>query len=118
MFFTRSTMFIEASRVLCAPILLLGSEKGSERIGMRMPRRCIAWGVVAFALWDAGIAWAQQNPLARGTITAPRFAVANRLPVVTLRPATGLSPFVAACGDTSGTLYVGAEVEPHIAVNR
>src|SRR4029079_12168747 len=84
---------------------------------MRMRRRCIAWGLVAFVLSDAGIAWAQQSPLARGTTTAPRFAAANRVPIVTLRAATGLSPFPDTCGDTSGTRYIGAEVEPHIAVN-
>jgi len=82
-----------------------------------MPLRRIAWGFVAVALAGAGGAEAQQNPLARGTVTAPRFAMANGLPVVTLRAATGLSPLPATCGDTSGTLYIGAEVEPHIAVN-
>jgi hypothetical protein len=30
---------------------------------------------------------------------------------------SGLSPFAAACGGTGGTSYVGAEVEPHLAVD-
>jgi hypothetical protein len=82
---------------------------------MRWALRSLAWALGAIAV--AGPVSAQQNPLMRGTSTAPRFAIQNGLPVVTQHIATGLTPFPANCGDTSGTLYVGAEVEPHIAVN-
>jgi len=79
-------------------------------------RRSLASAVAVAVFAFAGPAFAQQNPLARGTSTSPRFAIQNGVPIVTQRVATGLSPF-DNCGDTSGTVYPGAEVEPHIAVN-
>jgi hypothetical protein len=82
---------------------------------MRPALRRIAWGAVVTLLGSA--AQAQQNPLQRGASSAPRFATANRVPDVTQHAATGFSPFSPTCGDTSGTVYIGAEVEPHIAVN-
>lgn len=78
----------------------------------------IAWAVTAATL-AAGACdiRAQQNPLARGAVTAPRLAISlHQPPQTALRAATGLSPFTN-CGDTSGTNYPGAEVEPHVAVN-
>ena len=80
-----------------------------------MPRS-MTGAVASLVLACASAAHAQQNPLARGTQAGPRFAVQNTSPVVTQRVATGFTPF-GTCGDTSGTVYLGAEVEPHIAVN-
>ena len=58
------------------------------------------------------------NPAVRGTTTTPRVATQNRAPLqVTQRAASGTSPFPAGCGDTAGTVYIGAEVEPHVAAN-
>src|SRR3954468_16818803 len=39
------------------------------------------------------------------------------LPAVAPGAVSGLSPFPASCGGTGGTVYVHAEVEPHIAVD-
>ena len=58
------------------------------------------------------------NPAARGNVTTPRVATQNRAPLqVTQLAASGASPFPIGCGDTAGTVYIGAEVEPHVAVN-
>jgi hypothetical protein len=78
--------------------------------------RLVAVGFALVIVLSAAPGRAQQNPLARGTSTGPRFAMQNPVPSVTQRAASGLSPF-GTCGDTNGTVYIGAEVEPHIAVN-
>src|SRR5260221_14090372 len=86
---------------------------------MRSARRRTAWVCTAAALGlNAPALFAQANPAARGSITYPRFATLNRAPPqVTLTAVSGLSPFSPGCGDTNGTVYIGAEVEPHIALN-
>lgn len=58
------------------------------------------------------------NPAARASITTPRVAQQNRLPLQRSEAtASGASPFAAGCGDANGTVYIGAEVEPHVAVD-
>src|SRR5258706_4374250 len=123
MFLTRSTSCIEASRRFpSAPILLLGSGKGF-RIGngMRSIQRGVGLASVVCAVFlhSSPPALAQAtNPAARGTTMTPRVATQNRAPLqVTQRAASGASPFPLGCGDTAGTVYIGAEVEPHVAVN-
>jgi hypothetical protein len=66
----------------------------------------------------AHVAWAQTNPALRGSATTPRVAQQDRVaPAVAQFLVNELSPFAADCGDRNGTLYINAEVEPHIAVN-
>lgn len=63
------------------------------------------------------IAMAQQNPAVRGS-TAPRYAAQHRpAPSVAEHVASAASPFADSCGDLSGQLYIGSEVEPHVAVD-
>jgi hypothetical protein len=79
--------------------------------------RTAALACTLFAL-AAPSAHAQGNPAARGTSTTPRIAQQVRLPPQVAQFAvSGLSPFPAGCGDVTGTVYVNAEVEPHLAVN-
>src|SRR2546421_9547129 len=73
--------------------------------------------ILAGSLSIAGLAaMAPDNPAARGTV---HFGVAlqARSILASEHAVTGSSPFSATCGDRAGTLYVGAEVEPHIAVD-
>ncbi len=87
---------------------------------MPAARRRMAWFCIAGAagLSVASAPVAQVNSAARGSTTYPRVATLNRAPPqVTLTAVSGLSPFTPGCGDTDGTVYIGAEVEPHIAVN-
>src|SRR5512141_2523350 len=66
----------------------------------------------------AAPAFGQQNPATRGADATPRFALQARLAgAVVEHAASAASPFPDACGDRSGTLYIGAEVEPHIAAD-
>lgn len=62
-------------------------------------------------------AFAQDNPAARGADATPRFAQLGRTSAVAEAVASVASPFSPTCGDRSGTLYINAEVEPHIAVD-
>jgi hypothetical protein len=73
---------------------------------------------IAASLAPPVVSAQSQNPAVRGPNTTPRVATANRLPLVlSERVVTGFSPWPATCGDTNGTLYIGAEVEPHVAIN-
>ncbi len=67
----------------------------------------------------AGPALAQDpNPALRGAAPHVRFAAQSRAEATVVENAvTSTSPFFAGCGDRDGTLYIGAEVEPHVAVN-
>jgi len=64
-------------------------------------------------------AMAQDNPAARNPNALNfRFAQQAHAPLdVSERAVTGASPFPATCGDRNGIVYIGAEVEPHIAAN-
>jgi hypothetical protein len=85
---------------------------------MRISRGATAAALaVVFSLPGAAAAQSQ-NPALRAAATTPRVAAQNRLPLqVSQRAVTGASPFFPACGDRSGTVYIGAEVEPHVAIN-
>jgi hypothetical protein len=72
---------------------------------------------LAVALLPAGVFAQATNPAVRGASTTPRVATQNRATQVSERMVTAASPFAAACGDRNGTVYIGAEVEPHVAVN-
>lgn len=67
------------------------------------------------------VAIAQENPAARGSnhfgVAAQSHAAASATFTVSEHAVTGPSPFPGSCGDRSGTLYIGAEVEPHIAID-
>ena len=82
---------------------------------MHLPRTATA---LAFVMAAAAAA-AQENPAARGTqhfgvaLQAHAASAAN----VSERAVTGASPFSDTCGNHNGIVYVGAEVEPHIAVD-
>jgi hypothetical protein len=77
----------------------------------------LAGALLALALpWTGALA--QNNPTARGSDTTPRVSLLLRQPLaVAERAVTSTTPFNDACGDRQGTLYSGAEVEPHVAVN-
>jgi hypothetical protein len=81
------------------------------------PAAGLAGALVALALpWTGALA--QSNPVARGSDTSLRVSLANRQPLAVVeRVLTSTTPFNDACGDRQGTLYSGAEVEPHLAVN-
>jgi hypothetical protein len=77
---------------------------------------------LAAALFALSLPWtgalAQSNPLARGETSTPRVSLLLRQPLaVAERAVTATTPFNDACGDKQGTMYSGAEVEPHVAVN-
>ncbi|MBC8021686.1 MAG: exo-alpha-sialidase [Burkholderiales bacterium] len=83
------------------------------------PGRRIRIAATFFALAAVGEAIAQsENPAARGATTTLRVAAQNRLPpAVSERAVTAASPFSEPCGDRAGTVSIGAEVEPHVAIN-
>jgi len=77
-----------------------------------------SWLVGALLAIAHASALAQSNPAARGTDATPRVSLANRQTLTVVeRAVTTTTPFNDSCGDRLGTLYSGAEVEPHIAVN-
>jgi len=58
------------------------------------------------------------NPAQRGTDTSPRVArQGHAAPAVVQRAASGASPYPANCGDNPASASIGAEVEPHVAIN-
>jgi hypothetical protein len=58
------------------------------------------------------------NPAQRGTDATPRVALqARAAPAVVQRAASGASPFAPSCSDNPAAASIGAEVEPHVAIN-
>ena len=76
------------------------------------------WRVAPLALVLAlacGDGFAQANPAERGARNF-RFAQQEHTSLVSEVVVAGASPFASTCGDRNG-VYIGAEVEPHIAVD-
>ncbi|HUQ29850.1 MAG TPA: sialidase family protein [Usitatibacter sp.] len=58
------------------------------------------------------------NPTLRSASPHVRFSEQARLPEAVVESVvTAGTPFSSNCGDSNGTVYFGAEVEPHVAVN-
>ena len=63
-------------------------------------------------------AFAQANPAQRDATVTPLVAVQARAGLaVSQRAASGGSPYAASCGDNPAAASIGAEVEPHVAIN-
>ena len=83
-----------------------------------MNSRCFLRLAALCALAFPADVLAQQNPTLRGADATPRVSLVNRQAVaVTERAVTSTSPFPDNCSDLQGTVYRGAEAEPHIAIN-
>lgn len=75
-------------------------------------------GALALCLLSPAAFAQGANPAMRGSGTTPLVAAQARGALqLEQHAASGASPFPVGCGDSNGTVYVGAEVEPHVAVN-